>query len=134
MTRFLTAILLLVVGILLIVFFIANRQPIPLSMDPFSLDDPALATPPIPVAVHLAIALLVGFGLGAFGMYLSGAKKRRRLRERSREVRRLREELREARAVGLPALRDRDRDGDGDVEVASQPAPSDAARLPAPTA
>ena len=126
MTRFLTAILLVVLGFLLVVFLIANREPVPLSMDPFSQDDPALATPPLPLAVHFVIMLLTGFVLGALGMYLSGAKKRRRLREKSREVRRLREELREARAAGLPALRD--------AEVADTPAPSDAARLPAPAA
>ena len=124
MTRFLTTLLLFVVGLFLVVFFLANRQDVLLSMDPISRDDPALAIGPLPLAVHLGIMLMVGFCLGALGMYLSGHKRRVALRKARREVRRLREELKEARAANLPALRDAD----------ATPAPSDAARLPAPAA
>ena len=119
--------LMFLLGLLLVVFFLANRQDVLLSMDPFSQDDPALALGPMPLAVHLGLMLLIGFGLGAFGMYLSGHKKRVALRQARREARRLREELKEARAAGLPALRDVD-------ARPVTPAPSDAARLPAPTA
>ena len=124
MTRFLTMLALTLLGVLLVVFFLANRQDVLLSMDPTSQDDPAIALGPMPLAVHFSIMLLIGFALGAFGMYLSGHKKRVALRQARREVRRLRDELKEARAAGLPALRDAD----------ATPAPSDAARLPAPTA
>ena len=124
MMRFLTVLLLAAIGVLLIVFLLANRQEVLLSMDPFSQDEPALALGPMPLSVHLIVSLPVGFGLGAPGMYLSGHRRRRELREKRREVRRLTSELKEARAAGLPALRDAD----------AQPAPSDAARLPAPAA
>ena len=125
MTRFLTVIALTLLGIALVVFLLANRQEVLLSMDPFSQEDPALAVGPLPLSVHLVISLLIGFGLGAFGMYLSGHKRRRELREKRRELRRVQAELKEARAANLPVLRDAE---------AATPAPSDAARLPAPAA
>ncbi|OFW98520.1 MAG: hypothetical protein A3E78_10270 [Alphaproteobacteria bacterium RIFCSPHIGHO2_12_FULL_63_12] len=59
------------VGALLVLFLIANRQPVALSLDPFSTESPALATPPVFLWVWLILAVLIGFFIGAFGMWMS---------------------------------------------------------------
>ena len=88
-------------GLIFVVAFVwllaANRQEALLSLDATSAADPALAFGPVPVAVHIVTGLLIGFVLGAIGMFASGAKRRRALREKKREVARLEAELREAR-------------------------------------
>ena len=97
MKRLLTALFLTVFLLALFVFLVANREPMMLSMDPFNTEDPALAVGPVPAAVLLVIALAFGFVLGAFAMWLSGAKRRREAKLRRREVRTLQRELKEAR-------------------------------------
>ncbi|MCB2098902.1 MAG: LapA family protein [Parvularculaceae bacterium] len=64
------------VGAILVVFLIANRQPVAISLDPFSVSNPAIATPPIFLWVWLMLALLTGVGLGAAGMWMSGRELR----------------------------------------------------------
>ena len=97
MRRFLTGLLAILLAIALVVLLVANRQLAYLSLDPTNADDPALAIGPTWTAVHIVVGLLIGFVLGAIGMWSSGAAKRAELRRSRREVRRLEEELREAR-------------------------------------
>lgn len=59
------------VGALLVLFLIANRQLVALSLDPFSTESPALATPPVFLWVWLILAVLIGFFIGALGMWMS---------------------------------------------------------------
>ena len=88
-------------GLLFVIAFVwllaSNQQQAQLSLDWTNADDPTLATPPVPVAVHIVVGLLIGFVLGAVGMFASGGARRAELRAKRREVRRLEEELREAR-------------------------------------
>jgi hypothetical protein len=98
MRRVLSFLLLAAIGVLLLVFLVANRQPVILSMDPFAPDDPAFGIGPVPLSAVLAIPLFVGYGLGAFGMWLSGAKRRRHAREQRRALRRLEEEVKALRS------------------------------------
>lgn len=97
MRRFLSGLLGFLFAIALVWLLVSNQQEAYLSLDPTDIDDPGLAIGPVWVAVHIVVGLLIGFVLGAVGMYGSGAPRRRELRERRREVSRLREELREAR-------------------------------------
>lgn len=52
-------------GAILVLFLVANRQPIALSLDPFSTQAPAFATPSLPLWLWLAFSLFSGFFLGA---------------------------------------------------------------------
>lgn len=97
MKRFLTGLAAILFAFALVYLLAANRQLAQLSFDITNVDDPALALPPLPVAIHIVTGLLIGFVLGAIGMWSSGAPKRAELRARRREVRRLEAELREAR-------------------------------------
>ena len=98
MRKIVTNILLLIIGVLLIVFFVANRQDVKISMDPFSLEDPAFYLE-LPMWAAFALTLFIGFGLGALGMWASSGNLRRRARTRKAEVRRLQRELELAATV-----------------------------------
>ena len=97
MTRILSGLLGLIFAVAFVYLLISNQQEALLSLDPTSQTDPQLAFGPFPVAVHIVVGMLIGFVLGAIGMWSSGARRRRELRERRREVRRLQDELAEAR-------------------------------------
>ncbi|MEM6649497.1 MAG: LapA family protein [Pseudomonadota bacterium] len=99
MRKFIVMALLALLGIALVVFFVANRQPVYISMDPFNLDQPAFALGPLPMWAALAITLFIGYGLGAVGMWLSDGTLRRRAKERKAEIRRLKKELELASSV-----------------------------------
>lgn len=67
-------------GAILVLFLVANRQPVALSLDPFSTQAPAFATPSLPLWLWLAFSLFSGFFLGAAGMWMSGRELRLRAR------------------------------------------------------
>lgn len=64
------------VGAVLVLFLIANRNTVALSLDPFSTETPAFATPALPLWLWLVLSLLIGFFLGASGMWMSGRELR----------------------------------------------------------
>ncbi|WOI53249.1 lipopolysaccharide assembly protein LapA domain-containing protein [Parvularcula sp. LCG005] len=113
MRKIIVYILLALVFVLLVVFFVANQQPVMISMDPLSTDSPAVAIGPYPMWAMAAGTLFIGFGLGAVGMWLSDGSLRRRARERQRRIRQLEDELKAVRRgdetgetrSGLPALK-----------------------------
>ncbi|MEL6370607.1 MAG: LapA family protein [Pseudomonadota bacterium] len=72
------------VGGALAVFLVANRQPVSISLDPINVDDPAIATYPVPLWIWLMAALLIGFSLGAIGMWISARDKRLEANETKR--------------------------------------------------
>ena len=93
MRKLLSTALLGLLGVALVVFFVANRQPVLISFDPISADNPALFIGPWPMFVLPAITLFVGFFLGLFAMWLSDSALRQKARERKREIKRLQTEL-----------------------------------------
>ena len=78
-------------GLLFVIFLVANREPIAVSFDPLSTDDPAIATPPLPLFLWLALSMLFGVGLGAAGMWATGRPARRKARAERRELKSLKE-------------------------------------------
>ena len=92
---------------------VANREPVTISFDPFNTDNPAVSfTQPLWVAP--AGSLLIGYVLGALGMWLSNGGLRRRAAERQKKVRELEREVELANdttvtttsaGARLPALR-----------------------------
>lgn len=66
------------IGAILVLFLVANRRLVSLSLDPFSTTDPAFATFPLPLWLWLALFFFIGIGLGGFGMWLSGRELRLR--------------------------------------------------------
>ena len=107
MTRFLKALLLIPLAILLVLFAVANRGLVPISLDPFSRGTPELVFQ-APMFAVLFATLAVGLLIGGAASWMSQGKHRRARRRYSRENRHLRAETDRlhAQAVrsGLPAL------------------------------
>ncbi len=64
------------IGVVFVIFLVANRQMVSISLDPTSLANPAVTTPALPLWVWLVAFLLLGFFLGATGMWVSGRDQR----------------------------------------------------------
>lgn len=63
-------------GVIVVLFLIANRSPIALSFDPISTASPALSTPALPLWLWLIFFLFIGFFAGAAGMWVSDRELR----------------------------------------------------------
>lgn len=83
----------LVFGLVMVIFFVANRQPVQISLDPTSLENPAIATPAMPLWLALFFTLMIGFVLGAFGMWLNAGSLRKKAKDRKKQIRELESEL-----------------------------------------
>ena len=93
MRKFLFSILLLLFGLLVLLFLVANRQAVFISLDPIDVDHPALALGPMPLWAALMAMMLVGYMLGGIGMWISGRGTRRKASERKIRIRELEHEL-----------------------------------------
>jgi uncharacterized integral membrane protein len=102
MIRFLKALLLLPVAIIVVLLAVANRAPVRLSLDPFSQDAPEFATE-VPLYAVILAAVMVGVVIGGVGAWLSQSKHRRARRQYSREARQLRTDSERMRAKAAPA-------------------------------
>lgn len=85
------------VFIVAVLFLIANRQPVAISLDPFSAADPSVATPALPLWMWLIVMVLIGFAMGAAGMWLSAGEARSKARAEHRELKTLNRALTEER-------------------------------------
>jgi predicted ribosomally synthesized peptide with SipW-like signal peptide len=105
MIRFLKALLLLPVAILVVLLAVANRAPVQLSLDPFSQDAPEIATS-LPLFAIIFAAVMVGVVIGGTAAWLSQSKHRRARRQYRREVGHLRTETERLRtqSSSAPAL------------------------------
>lgn len=107
MLRFLKALVLLPVALVVVALAIANRAPVRVSLDPFDTDAPAVAlTVPLYAVVFAAVAL--GIIVGGIAAWAAQGKHRRARRSQRREIDRLRTESAHLRDVaetsGRPAL------------------------------
>lgn len=78
--KFLSWIIWVALGALIVIFLFANRQLVAISLDPVSVNSPAITSPALPLWVWLMTALFVGFFIGAVGMWTSGRPKREKAR------------------------------------------------------
>ena len=110
MIRFLKALVLLPVAIIVVLLAVANRAPVLLSFDPFSAGPPEFSVQ-LPLFALLFAAVAVGVVVGGTATWLAQGKHRRARRHFRREVNRLRGETERLRAhavrptaSGLPSL------------------------------
>jgi uncharacterized integral membrane protein len=75
----LTAVVLMPLAVLILLFAVANRQWINVSLDPFSARDPALAVS-LPLFFVVLFAVMAGVVIGGTATWLSQAKWRRSAR------------------------------------------------------
>ena len=110
MRKFLSTVLVFLLGLLLLVFLVANQQPVTISFDPLSDGDPALAFRDVPLWVAMAASLFAGYLLGGAGMWYSARGTRQKASARKREIKDLKREIEtvtasESRGETLPAVR-----------------------------
>lgn len=79
--------------VIAVLFLVANRTLVPISLDPFRPDNPALSTPALPLWFWLMAMLFVGVAAGAAGMWMSARPRRQKARADRRELKALRKEL-----------------------------------------
>lgn len=103
MKKWLYRIVWIPVLVIAVLFLVANRQPVAISLDPITPTNPAVSTPALPLWLWLIFMLFLGVGLGAFGMWLSGADRRRKARAEHRELKALRKEMAAATAAASRA-------------------------------
>lgn len=102
MRKFLTALIVIPVFLLLVTFAVANRHFVTVSLDPFISDDPALA---VTLPLFLLLILVAGLGVVAGGLAVWFGQRRWRRAARRHEADALaaRGELADLRAQVAPA-------------------------------
>lgn len=110
MKAFFKALVLVPVALVVVLFSVANRAPVRLSLDPISRDAPALAFD-LPLFAVVLAALAIGILIGGFASWLAQGKHRKAARVNRREAEKLRSEAQSLRAAvpdsALPALTNR---------------------------
>ena len=102
MIRFLKALILLPIAIIVVLLAVANRAPVTLSLDPFSQDAPEFATQ-VPLFAVIFAAVMLGVVIGGVAAWLAQGKSRRAGRQSRREARQLRYETERLKSQSVPA-------------------------------
>ena len=98
MIRFLKGLVLVPVAIVVILLAVANREPVLLSLDPFSPELPVFSVT-LPLYAILFAAVALGVVVGGVFTWLGQSGTRRAARHRGREIRRLEGETERLRAT-----------------------------------
>lgn len=110
MKAFFKALVLVPVALIVVLFSVANRAPVRVSLDPISRDAPAFAFD-LPLFAVVLAAIALGILIGGFASWLAQGKHRKAARLNRREADKLRNEARSLRAAvpdsALPALTNR---------------------------
>jgi|tagenome__1003787_1003787.scaffolds.fasta_scaffold20743264_3 uncharacterized integral membrane protein len=89
MKRFALYLVFVPVAVVILLFALANREIVTLSLDPFGADEPALAFT-APLFIVLFIVLMLGVLVGGIASWLNQGGKRRALRQARAEAERYR--------------------------------------------
>jgi uncharacterized integral membrane protein len=96
MRKFIAAVILVPLAILMVMFAVANRGSVPISLDPFSAEAPAL-TVHVPLFLLLLIVLIIGVLVGGIAAWLRQSKWRGAARRLDRDLRTARADAEETR-------------------------------------
>jgi uncharacterized integral membrane protein len=96
MRKFIAAVILVPLAILMVMFAVANRGSVPISLDPFSAEAPAL-TVHVPLFLLLLIVLIMGVLVGGIAAWLRQSKWRGAARRLDRDLRTARADAEETR-------------------------------------
>jgi len=102
MRKFLTALIVLPLGLLLVVFAVANRHFVTVSFDPFNSADPALSFA-LPLFVLLILVAILGVVAGGCAVWFGQRHWRRAARRNDADARAARGELAGLRAQMVAA-------------------------------
>lgn len=89
--KFVTMLVAVPIGILLVIFMVANRHAVTVSLDPFGADAPSLSIA-MPLFVVILLCLILGVIMGGAGAWMNQARWRRAARRFDADARALRVE------------------------------------------
>ncbi|MBR0834951.1 DUF1049 domain-containing protein [Bradyrhizobium manausense] len=102
MRKFLTALIVIPLGLILVTFAVANRHFVTVSFDPFMAADPALSIT-LPLFLLLILVAAVGVVAGGCAVWFGQRRWRRAARRHEADARTARVELADLRAQTAPA-------------------------------
>ncbi|MBR1169599.1 lipopolysaccharide assembly protein LapA domain-containing protein [Bradyrhizobium sp. DASA03005] len=102
MRKFLTALIVIPLGLILVAFAVANRHFVTVSFDPFIADDPSLSIT-LPLFLLLILAAALGVVAGGSAVWFGQRRWRRAARRNDAEARIARAELADLRAQATAA-------------------------------
>ena len=97
MRKFLTALVLIPLGMVFIVFSVANRHLVTVSLDPFNSTDPSLAIT-LPLFVVIIAVAIIGVAAGGSATWFRQRHWRRSARQHEAEARAARAQMADLRA------------------------------------
>jgi uncharacterized integral membrane protein len=100
MRKFFTALVVIPLGLIFIVFAVANRHFVTVSFDPFNATDPAIAVSMPLFVVIIAVAIL-GVAAGGMATWFRQRHWRRAARRHEADARRARAEMADLRAAAV---------------------------------
>src|SRR6202158_3996956 len=98
MRKFFTALVLIPLGLVFIVFAVANRHLVTVSFDPFGSGDTAFDLPPTPLFAIIIAAMIVGVVAGGSATWFRQRHWRRAARQHEADARQARAQLADLRA------------------------------------
>ena len=102
MRKFFTAMLLIPLGLIFVVFAVANRHFVTVSFDPFNSTDPSIAVA-LPLFVVIIIVAIVGVLAGGVATWFRQRHWRRAARRHEADARQARAQLADLRAGAMAA-------------------------------
>jgi uncharacterized integral membrane protein len=105
MRKFLTALIVIPLGLILVTFAVANRHFVTVSFDPFMANDPSLSVT-MPLFLLLILVAALGVVAGGCAVWFGQRHWRRAARRNDAEARTARVELANLRAQAAPARPD----------------------------
>ena len=98
MRKFLTAVVLIPLGLIFVVFAVANRHFVTVSFDPFNSTDPSIAVT-LPLFVVIIAVAIVGVVAGGTATWFRQRHWRRAARQHEADARQVRAQLADLRAA-----------------------------------
>src|ERR1700736_4554483 len=100
MRKFLTALVVIPLGLIFIVFAVANRYLVTVSFDPFNSADPSVAVT-LPLFVVIIVAAILGVAAGGMATWFRQRHWRRAARQHEADARRARAEITDLQAAAV---------------------------------
>jgi uncharacterized integral membrane protein len=108
MRKFFTTLIVIPLGLIFIVFAVANRHFVTVSLDPFNSADPSVAVK-LPLFVLIIMVAILGVVAGGSATWLRQRRWRRAARQHEADARAARSEVADLRAAAASTRYDRDR-------------------------
>jgi uncharacterized integral membrane protein len=105
MRKFFTAVVLIPLGLIFVVFAVANRHLVTVSFDPFNSTDPSIAIT-LPLFVVIIAVAIAGVMAGGCATWLRQRHWRRAARRHEADARQARAQVADLRAGGAPSRHD----------------------------